>query len=104
MSLTRYATTGEAKMAGRVVGALLRAGYTLRVHDGCSWCTGWVKDRDAVLGALASTGEDRVHARDDLGNETEGWVWFVYGNDPSGEELIADYTVSLDGVVLPFIS
>lgn len=98
--LDRYATPGERQAATRLVDALLAAGYSLRLNDGEEWLpeSGATRERDAILDAMASTGEETICAYKPDGRSA-GQVYLVYGNDPDGSELYADYTISLQALI-----
>jgi hypothetical protein len=92
--------TIEMTIAGRVVDALMAAGYTIGVNDGCDTTVRHSTDRAEIMGALASTGEDYVIAYDAATGKQFGWVWLVWGND---EELITDHTVALTSIIDPLL-
>lgn len=95
--LNKYATTGEARVARKLVKAALADGYAISVNDGEEWTVKRSTNANTILDALATTGEDvlRLTAADP--SKTVGWhnagsFWLIYGNDPSGEELISDHS------------
>lgn len=93
ISLDTYASKGEARVARKLVRAALDSGFALSVWDSEEWTVKRSRNRDEVLAALATTGQDsiRLHAED--------FTWtivLIFGNDPSGEELIADYSAKSD--------
>ena len=90
-SLTQYATAGEGRVARRLVTAALAAGYSVSVNDGVETTVHRSTRAREIIDALATTGEDVLIIRDAAGARV-GALWLIYGNDPSGEELIADYT------------
>lgn len=98
--LDLYVTTGERRVAERLVEAALRQGYALSVSDGEEWTVQRSRSAPEILGALATTDGDYVRlwtqdgATDGDGNagmRTVGWFYLVYGNAEDGSELIADY-------------
>ena len=94
-SLSQYATTGEARVARKLIRAALAAGYTVSVHDGEEWTVKRSIREADILDALATTDEDRLLMRSPTANdigEVVGSFWLVYGNDENGEELISDHT------------
>lgn len=90
--LNKYATTGEARVARKLVKAALDAGYLISVNDGEEWTVKRSSSHPAVVDALATTGEDRLLMRLPVSGDVVGSFWLIYGNDPSGEELIADHS------------
>lgn len=93
--LSQYATTGEARVARKLVKAMLDAGYTVSVNDGEEWTVKRAWRLKTVLDALASTDADTLRIRNAAG-ESCGTFYLVWGNDPSGEELIADHSDNAD--------
>ena len=89
--LHRYAHIGEARVARKLVKAMLDAGYTVSVNDGEEWTVKRAWRLKTVLDALASTEADTLRIRNAAG-ESCGTFYLVWGNDPSGEELIADHS------------
>jgi hypothetical protein len=85
-----YTTPGERGVATRLVRAALNAGLTVSVYDGEEWTVGNSRRERAILAALASTGEDTLRFRRD--GENVGSVYLIWGNDPTGGELISDHT------------
>jgi len=90
--LNRYATAGEARTARKLVKAALDAGYLISVNDGEEWTVKRSSSHSAVVDALATTGQDRLLLRRPISNDVVGSFWLIYGNDPSGEELISDHS------------
>jgi hypothetical protein len=86
-----YTTSGERGVATRLVRAAIHAGYTVSVSDGEEWTVKRSDSEAVILPALATTGYDTLRFRDSAG-EHVGSAYLVWGNDPSGEELIADHT------------
>jgi hypothetical protein len=85
-----HTTPGERGTATRLVRAALNAGLTVSVYDGEEWTVGNSRRERAILAALASTGEDTLRFR--RNGENVGSVYLIWGNDPTGEELISDHT------------
>jgi len=85
-----YTTPGERGVATRLVRAALNAGLTVSVYDGEEWTVGNSRKERAILAALASTGEDMLRFR--RNGELVGNAHLIWGNDETGEELIADHT------------
>jgi hypothetical protein len=86
-----YTTLGERRTATRLVAAALAAGYTVSVYDGEEYPVKRSRKSKEILEALASTEEDWLVIRDGAG-ERLGSLRLIWGNDQTGEELIADYT------------
>lgn len=86
-----YTTPGERGVATRLVRAAIHAGYTVSVYDGGEWTVASSRKEREVLAAMATTGEDTLRFRNSAG-ERVGDAWLIWGNDPDGEELIADHT------------
>jgi hypothetical protein len=85
-----YTTPGERGTATRLVRAALTAGLTVSVYDGEEWTVGNSRRERAILAALASTGEDMLRFR--RNGELIGNAYLIWGNDPTGGELISDHT------------
>jgi hypothetical protein len=93
MDLDRYATKGEARAARSLIHHALRIGYCVSVNDGEEWTVKASTDRNEILSALASTGWDLVRCAKGGGDDKVVAVFnLVWGNDPTGEELVADCT------------
>ena len=86
-----YTTAGERGTATRLVRAAFAAGYSVSVYDGEEYTVKRSRKLKDVLDALASTEEDWLVVRDATG-ERLGSFRLIWGNDPTGEELIADHT------------
>jgi predicted fused transcriptional regulator/phosphomethylpyrimidine kinase len=86
-----YTTPGERGVATRLVRAAIHAGYAVSVYDGEEYTVKRSRRERQILAALASTEEDWLVIRDSAG-ERVGALVLIWGNDPDGEELIADYT------------
>ena len=86
-----YTTPGERGVATRLVRAALHAGYAVSVYDGEEYTVKRSRRERQILAALATTGEDALVIRDATG-ERLGVLSLIWGNDPSGEELIADHS------------
>ena len=86
-----YTTSGERGVATRLVRAAIHAGYAVSVYDGEEYPVKRSRKERQILAALASTEEDWLVIRDGTG-ERLGSLRLIWGNDPTGEELIADYT------------
>ena len=91
-TLTQYATTGEARVARKLVKAAIAAGYCISVNDGEEWTVKMSMDAKRIIDALATTEADRLLLRNPTDREPVGSFWLIYGNDDRGTELIADHT------------
>lgn len=91
ISLDRYAGAGEAVVARRLIRQALLRGWKVSVHDGEEWTVKQSTDRMTILAALCTTDNDTLKFRDAAG-VCVGNIWLVWGNDPAGQELCADYT------------
>ena len=85
-----YTTPGERGTATRLVRAALRAGYTVSVYDEEEWTVKRSGSEAVILPELASTETNTLLFR--RNGETVGSMLLIWGNDETGEELIADYT------------
>lgn len=84
--------TTEASIAKRLIAAALGRGYLLSVSDGEETVVRKSDDARAIFNAMQSTGEDYLTLYKD--GVRRGSFWLVWGNDPSGDELIADHTAN----------
>lgn len=91
MSLDKYASEGENKFVRRMVTIILKKGMLISIDNGGAFVVRRSKMPSRIYPNMATTGEDRllIHERD---GTHVGTFWLVYGNAPSGEELIADYS------------
>ena len=87
-----YATSGERRTASKLVRAALAQGYVISVNDGEEWTVKKSASLTTILAALATTDMDRLRIRDIDGEAIVGDFVLIWGNDPDGSELIADYT------------
>ena len=89
--LQQYATPSERGVTNRLVSAALKRGYLISVYDGEDWVVRRSFTRHDILSALCTTEHDvlRLSHPDEtaIGN-----IWLIWGNEPDGSELIADYT------------
>jgi len=92
--ITTYATAGEAMIARRFVRICLEDGYTISVNDGEEWTVHRSSDLSTIIGALCTTGQDfvRVFGPVDDAGFSIGQFELIWGNDPTGAELISDHT------------
>jgi hypothetical protein len=99
MSLTKYATLIEQRIARQLVDAALSFGYAVSVNDDYTGTGEWIvkksRDRDAILNALASTGGDFLRIRYPGSQSINvGWLSLIYGNDA---DMISDFSDN-DGI------
>ena len=97
--MTHYAEKhhpAEFKVAKRLIAEILKRGFFVRLQDECEVSVSSTKDIEKVLPELCATGFDYVEVRaPNYGKlETIASFMLVWGNDPDGSELIADYTDS----------
>lgn len=85
-----FTTSGERGVATRLVRAAIHAGYTVSVNDGEEWTVRRSTAEREILAALGSTELDYI--RFYRGEDSIGTAMLIWGNDETGEELIADYT------------
>lgn len=88
-TLHLYATIGEAHYCRKLVANILSRGWYISVNDGEEWTVRHSRKRSEILGAMATTGYD-VLRMSDMDERSLGSFYIVYGNDPSGEEIISD--------------
>jgi hypothetical protein len=86
-----YASAGERAVARKLVRNLLSRGLSVSVNDGEEWTVVRSRKEHEILGALATTELDELIAAGDAG-ERKGWFQLIWGNEPSGECLIADHS------------
>ena len=93
MATLEYLTAGEAKIARKLVSAILARGLTVSVYDGGETTLARSKDRRAILAAMGTTGSDTLTARNKSGERVASFM-LVYGNAEDGSELIADHSAN----------
>lgn len=91
----------EEKIGGKIVRALLAAGYSISVHDGDTFTLSRSTDPKAVLAAMFTSDDDRLYVRprDEPKAPHLGWVWLIYGN--GGWDVVSDYTTPLEPALAP---
>lgn len=92
--LDKYASAAEAATARKLVDVILARGYAISVSDGAEWTVKRSTDKDVIIEALATTGEDCIVMRNADG-EKLGSFWLVY-QDGEGDELIADCSANAE--------
>ena len=88
MSLDKYATAIERKIAKQIVTDALDRGYFVTIDDGGAICLDRSDNKDDILGALATSGEDILYF-ENAGGARYGFIQLIYGND---QDCIADHT------------
>ena len=91
IDLDKHATAGEAKVARNLIDTIIGSGYLVSVFDGEEWVVKMESDKDAILMSMCSTEEDVIGVRTRQRGRV-GHINLIWGNAPSGEELIADHT------------
>lgn len=89
--LSKYATKGEARVARRLVRAMLARELSVSVNDGEEWTVTRSRNYRTIVDALCTTGEDAIRAYAPTG-DSMGTFWLIYGNAEDGSELISDHT------------
>lgn len=93
-----HASEIEKRIVGKLVEALLAAGYTIGVNDGeDDVVSPNCNDAEIIYKALASTDADILLVRNP-GTGLKSFVALVWGNDA---EIISDYGISLDAIIEP---
>lgn len=87
MSLTKYASRTEQRIASKLITDVLAAGHSISVHDGEAFALEHSRDASAIKQAMASSDHDTLVVRDTDGQQL-GWVLLIYGN---GEDLVSDH-------------
>lgn len=93
MKPLQHATLGEAKVARRLIRKILSEGFCISIFDGEEITVRKSTHFPTILSALATTGQDNLDIFTPQGL-FRGTFTLVWGNDPSGEELIADHTAN----------
>jgi len=84
----------EQGMLQKLIRTCKANGATLfRIHEGEDWACEPTSNERQLMDAANSTGEDNLYCYDADGTRL-GRFYLVWGNDPSGEELIADYGIT----------
>ena len=91
MSLSKYATTGEARAARKLIKAALARELSVSVNDGEETTIKRSRKYREIVDALCTTGEDYLIVYAPTGDRV-GSFYLVYGNAADGSELIADHT------------
>lgn len=78
--------------------ALTDAGYSIVVQDGAGEEFKGL-DKSSAVNEVMSCDDGYFLVFAEGESQRVGWVWFVFGNSP--EEVICDYTISLEHVIEP---
>jgi hypothetical protein len=89
----------EAKIVRQCIADLLAAGFALSVWDGGATTVRLSVDAAVIFAALGTTDDDELTAYSLVNDERQGWVQFVYGNEPG--VVISDYTTNLETILAP---
>lgn len=96
--MSAHYSEGEVNAAIRLVEKLLENQQVLlSVNDGEEWVVRRSRNKEEILNALGSTGEDLVRAfqlQEDQRAPIAGSFHLVWGNASDGSELIADMTAN----------
>lgn len=95
-----HLSPGERKVAKKLILTLIEAGYHISVSDGEEVVVKHSRNIPVIHDAMGSTDADAIIFYEEelpLNKKNPrykclGSFELVYGNDPSGEELIADYS------------
>lgn len=85
-------TFGEEFYVRKLVRNILSRGYTISVNDGEEWTVVDSRREETIMAALGTTEIDHIKMKDPLDYKALGIFTMVYGNDPEGEEVVADHT------------
>lgn len=90
----RFASSGEAAAARRLVRLCLAEGFLLSVNDGEEWTVRQSTDFHEIYNALCTTGADTLSIGTKVDGKYQRQAAFclVWGNAEDGSELVADYT------------
>lgn len=94
MATLAYITNGEARIVRKLIKAILARNLDVSVFDGEETTLERSVNMAAILAAMATTDSDTLTIRDESGKRV-AWFMLVYGNEPDGSELIADYSVMM---------
>ncbi|MDE3023052.1 MAG: hypothetical protein KGI54_14585 [Pseudomonadota bacterium] len=89
----------ELKIVRKTAQALLKAGYSISVHDGEEVTLSKSQSFKEIMRAVMTTDEDCFFVYKN--GSRDSFIYFVYGND--GLDVISDYGVSLESVLKPVL-
>lgn len=87
----KYASAGERTYARKLVRNLLSRGLSVQVKDEEETLLPASRKEADILAELAHSGENFLRAFNDAGDHV-GSFYLIWGNDPEGSELVADYS------------
>jgi hypothetical protein len=88
----------ERDIALAAITGCLSKGYNLTVDNGEERVLLNSRDKRAILAAMFTTDEEHLLVNyNPVTNKSEGWIFFVYGND--GWDVISDYTTNLESAL-----
>lgn len=90
--IMQHLSAGERFYITKLVRNILSRGYTISVNDGEEWTVVDSRLEPVILSALGTTEIDHIKFKDEFDYKTMGIFTLVYGNDPSGEEVVCDHT------------
>jgi hypothetical protein len=90
----------ETQIIQATVNALRAHGYLLGVNDGEVTTIKRSVDVREVLRAMRTTDEDYLLVYSSMTRARIGWVRFIYGNGNDGLDVISDYTVNLEPIMV----
>ena len=85
-------TPGELFYARKLVRNILSRGHRISVSDGEDWPVRGTRSEDAVMNALDACDVEYLFVVDADVDRPLGSFMLVYGNDPEGDELVADHS------------
>ncbi|MDU8351207.1 hypothetical protein RYA05_04760 [Pseudomonas syringae pv. actinidiae] len=85
-----------------IIDAAFAAGHTVSVHDGEEVTVEQSLDKEEILAACRSTGQDYLILKNK--GERVGQVSLIYGNGNSGMDLISDYSTSIEDLMEPVMA
>lgn len=94
----RPAEKGERDIVSYMVHNLIQNGYEVRVWNGDSGTT-WTTNASAIVDYVMDLYAAHIYVRNKETQEDKGSVFLVFGNSP--EELIADYAVRIEPLLVP---
>lgn len=91
----------EMTRARKLVRAALDAGFCVSVHNGEEFAIKRSTDHAAICKELHATDEEYLIIRNRETGDKVGTIFLVWGNDPTGEELVCDHSAvpAIDAIV-----
>ena len=81
----------DRTVVSALVKQLLAKDWRISIHDGEDWCLKRSIDPKEIMANLFATDEEILLIRDQNGTKL-GRILLVYGNEPDGSEVVADYS------------